>query len=190
MLRRVLFTALGAAIALGLIWFMQKPIVGLPGLTTTAPAARQAAELGYAAYDAELIQTGTDGQTLFRLNAAVIRQALQNDDVQLQQVQLQYRAAQSQWSLAAQRATLLNGNQNVEFSGDVRVTGAIAGQAELAHIRTTQLNFEIPSETARTKRPVTLTWGGHELRGVGLFANFKDHQLRLESAVHGQFARQ
>jgi LPS export ABC transporter protein LptC len=159
-------------------------------LAAAAPAPRKAAELGYAAYDAELIQTGGDGRTLFRLNAAVIRQALQNDDVRLQQVQLQYRAAQSQWSLAAQRATLLHGNENVEFFGDVRVTGAINGQATLAQIRTAQLNFEIPSETARTEQPVTLTWGGHELRGVGLFANFKDQQLRLESAVHGQFARQ
>lgn len=156
------------------------------GETTTAT---QPLEPGYAARDAELVETGADGRPLYRLNADVIRQRPQDSSVQLENVRMAYRGENSsQWSLTASQGTVRQNNERIELEGDVHVVGVLSGASDLAQIRTQRLSFDTRSEVASTTDPVTLLWGARELQGTGLYANLKDRQVKLESGVHGSFA--
>jgi LPS export ABC transporter protein LptC len=153
-----------------------------------APAATQTEEPGYAARDAELIETGADGRPLYRLNAETIRQHPKEGSVQLDKVRMAYRAENSsQWTLSAAQGEIRENNEQIELEGDVRVVGLLPGTDGLAQIRTDRLSFDTRTEVASTREPVTLIWSGRELTGTGLVANLKDRQVRLESAVHGRF---
>ena len=143
---------------------------------------------GYAARDAELIETGEDGRPLYRLNAATIRQHPTNGSVQLDKVRMSYRGEESsQWSLSAERGAIRENNEHIELAGDVRVVGLLSGTGGLAQILTDRLNFDTRTEVASTPDPVTFIWAGRKLEGIGLTANLKDRQVRLESNVHGRF---
>jgi lipopolysaccharide export system protein LptC len=155
---------------------------------TPGPRQSQREEPGYAAHDAELIETGADGRPLYRLNAQVIRQQPQDGSVQLDQVRMTYRAENSsQWALSADHGSVRENNEHIALSGDVKVVGVLPGATDLAQIRTERLSFDTRSEIATTDDPVTLIWGGRELYGTGLTASLKDRQVKLESGVHGRF---
>jgi len=165
-------------------------LLGQQHFKQNAPASRQprAAEPGYAARDAELIETGADGRPLYRLNAEVIRQQPQGDTVQLDKVRMTYRGeSSSQWSLSAEHGSVRENNELIELVGDVRVVGLLPGANDLAQIRTESLAFNTQSEVASTDDPVILVWGRRQLHGTGLIANLKDRQVKLESGVHGHF---
>ena len=52
---------------------------------TTAPTTVEVPhDPGYAAHDAKLVQTGTDGRPLYTVNADVIRQQPNDDTIQLE----------------------------------------------------------------------------------------------------------
>jgi lipopolysaccharide export system protein LptC len=151
----------------------------------------RAEEPGYAAKDAELIETGVDGRPLYRLNARMIRQSPADGSVQLDGVRMSYRGeSTNQWSLSATQGVLRENNERIELAGDVRVVGIVAGTSDLAQIRTERLSFDAVSEIATTSEPVTLALGRNELHGTGLYASLKDRQVRLESGVHGSFSPQ
>jgi len=153
-----------------------------------APAQPHTEEPGYAARDAELIETGADGRPLYRLNAEVIRQQPKDDSAQLDKVRMTYRAENSsQWSLSADHGSVRENNEYIELVGDVRVIGLLPGATDLAQILTERLSFNTQSEVATTDDPVTLVWGHRELHGTGLVASLKDRQVKLESGVHGRF---
>jgi lipopolysaccharide export system protein LptC len=157
------------------------------------PVAAQprAVEPGYAAKDAELIETGADGRPLYRLNAKTIRQSPADGSVQLDEVRMSYRGeSTNQWSLSATQGVLRENNERIELAGDVRVVGIMAGTSDLAQIRTERLSFDAVNQIATTPEPVTLALGRNELHGAGLYASLKDRQVRLESGVHGSFSPQ
>ena len=54
---------------------------------------------------------------------------------------------------------------------------------------TSELRVNTPTEFIETEAPVRITMSGYELNAKGLTADLKTGTLRLESAVHGQFAR-
>lgn len=148
----------------------------------------QPSEPGYSARDAELIETGPDGRPLYRLNARTIRQQPENGSVQLEHVRMSYRGENSnQWSLTAAEGTIRENDEHIDLQGDVRVVGVLPGTSDLAQIRSEQLTFDTQSEVVSTAEPVTLLWGTRELHGTGLHASLEDHQVKLESAVHGSF---
>ena len=151
-------------------------------------APGEAPEPGYAARDAKLIETGTDGRPLYRLNADVIRQRPEDGSVQLEGVRMSYRGENSnQWSLTANTGSIQQNNEHIDLQGDVKVVGVLPGTSDLAQIRSERLAFDTRSEVVSTAEPVTLFWGVRELHGTGLHANLKERQVRLESTVHGSF---
>lgn len=153
-----------------------------------APGQAQAEQPGYAARDAVLIETGSDGRPLYRLNADVIRQHPKDGSVQLDKVRMTYRGENSsQWALSARQGSVRENNVQIELTGDVRVVGVVPGTNGLAQILTDRLFFDTQTEVATTPDPVTLIWSGRELHGIGLVANLKDRRVRLESSVHGRF---
>ena len=150
----------------------------------------QTPEPGYAARDAELTETGPDGRPLYRLNAQVIRQRPEDGTVQLEQVHMSYRGENSnQWALTADRGTILQNNEQIDLTGNVKVVGVLpGGTTELAQIQSEHLAFDTRTEIVTTRDPVKLLWGAREVNGTGLRANLKDRQVRLESGVHGSYA--
>jgi lipopolysaccharide export system protein LptC len=143
---------------------------------------------GYAALDARLVQTGPDGQPLYTLDAARISQRPDQSTVQLQKVQMGFRAASGdQWTARAARGELGQDTGIVQLDGDVEVAGPVPGTQDRAEISTEHLAFDTRTQVVTTADPVTLTVSGHELHARGLIASLKEGRMQLESAVHGSY---
>jgi LPS export ABC transporter protein LptC len=159
---------------------------------------------GYAAHDAEIIETGYDGRERYRLNAKVIRQRTESGVIELETLEMNYHpgaqervagesrpaAAENElWHLTSDRGLVRADGDDVQLNGNVRVTGTTPGSGVPLVLSTTELRINTPTEFIETDAPVKLTWTGHELDARGMRADLKAGTLRLESDVHGQFAR-
>ena len=150
-------------------------------------AARTAAEPGYVAVNAELIDTGEDGQPQYRLQAARIEQSAPGADVVLTAPQFQYQGPTS-WTVTAQSGNLLAAAQRIDLSGDVLIVGTRVG-ADALRIRSSAVSVDLAQQQLDTSAAVAIEWGRNTLAGIGLHANMIHDSLRLESQVHGEFAR-
>jgi LPS export ABC transporter protein LptC len=161
---------------------------GAPEPAATSDA--HAEDPGYAARDAEIVQTGADGWPLYQLNAKVIRQRPREQRVELESLAMDYRTVQgARWRLRADRGALLQDAQQIEVDGSVVLTGPIQGSTAPVDVRTEHLAFDTRQEIASTDAEVTLVWSAQRLQSTGLVANLKGEQVRLESNVHGRFSR-
>jgi LPS export ABC transporter protein LptC len=169
---------------------------------TADTAAAQLPDPGYAARDAEVIETGYDGRERYRLTAKVIRQQSQTGVIDLEQLAMNYHpAAQARvpgeasaaepagetWNLRSDRGQVRANGDDVQLNGNVVVTGPAPGSGEPLKLSTDNLRINTPTEFIETQAPVKLSWSGHELNARGMEADLKAGTLRLESAVHGQF---
>lgn len=155
---------------------------------SATPADNSDADPGYAARDAEIIETGTDGRELYRLNAALIHQRPESDRVQLESIRMDYRAeSQELWKISAQSGEVLSAGTVIELDGKVRVTGPLPDGDGRISLATERLEFDTQAERVATDAPVLLTWEGQQLRSRGLTANLKDGRVQLKSAVNGRF---
>jgi LPS export ABC transporter protein LptC len=147
-------------------------------------------EQGYAARNARLVQTGADGQPLYTLNAATIRQQPNENQVRLTQVQMTFRDHNgATWTATADRGELERAAQRVELSGDVHVAGAFRSGQSPAQITSDALSVDLNNDVVSTKERVTLLWSGLVLDSTGLVANLKDQRVHLESGVHATFSK-
>jgi LPS export ABC transporter protein LptC len=154
-----------------------------------APTVGEAVQdLGYAARNARLIQTGPDGQPLYTLDAAQIRQQPDDGTVDMQQVQLGFRdAAGNHWTARGAHGEMGQDTGVIELDGAVHVTGIVPGSEEPADISSEHLSFDTNAQLVTTHDPVTLIMSGRQLDASGLVANLKERHVQLESAVHGSF---
>jgi LPS export ABC transporter protein LptC len=156
-----------------------------------APTVTDARDLpgsGYAARDAEIVETGADGRPMYTLHAAVIEQQPDEATVELQRVEMDYRDANgNRWRVRAVQGRIMEDASRVELAGEVRVADSPPGDYEDASIATEQLTFDTRRDLVTTREPVTLTWSGRELHARGLVADLKAQHVRLESDVHGSF---
>jgi lipopolysaccharide export system protein LptC len=174
------------------------------GGNTAEDAAAQTPDPGYAAHDAEIIETGYDGRERYRLNAKVIRQQTETGLIELEGLQMDYHpddqprvagdsrpalASQETWHLTSDRGQVRADGDDVQLSGNVRVTGSMPGSKAPLTLTTSSLRMNTPTEYIETDAPVKLTWTGHEWDARGMRADLKAGTLRLESDVHGQFDR-
>jgi lipopolysaccharide export system protein LptC len=174
------------------------------GGTGAEDAATQTPDPGYAAHDAQIIETGYDGRERYRLNAKVIRQRTETGAVELEMLEMNYRpggqarvagesrpeaAALDSWHLTSDRGQVRADGDDVQLSGNVRVTATTPGSNAPLTLTTSRLRMNTPTEYIETDAPVKLTWTGHELDARGMRADLKAGILRLESDVHGQFDR-
>ncbi|HEY2275188.1 MAG TPA: LPS export ABC transporter periplasmic protein LptC [Steroidobacteraceae bacterium] len=177
-----LLAALSLVVGLVLLSGPQRGVV-VPGASGAA-----APDPGYAALGAHLVQTGSDGQPLYSLDAARINQQPDDNIVRLTQVQMGFRAASGQeWTARADRGELGQDTGVVQLDGDVHVAGLLPGTRDPAEITTEHLSFDTHAQVVTTPDPVTLTLSGRELRAKGLVARLKEGHLELESAVHGSY---
>jgi len=155
-----------------------------------APSASgaPAPDPGYSALGARLVQTGPDGAPLYTLDAARISQQPDQSTVQLEQVQMGFRAASGdQWTARAARGELGEASGVVQLDGGVHVAGLLPGTQDNAEISTEHLSFDTRAQVVQTPELVTVTVSGHELHARGLTAHLKEGRVQLESAVHGSY---
>lgn len=173
------------------------------GTSGVDEAAGQTPDPGYAARDAEIIETGYDGRERYRLNASVIRQRTESGVIELEDLEMNYRpGAQAgvpgetrpaglddeAWNLKSDRGLVRADGDDVQLTGNVRVTGVAPGSGAPLTLATTELRINTPTEFIETEAPVKVIWSGYEIDAKGLTADLKAGTLRLESDVHGKFA--
>ena len=169
-----------------------------------ADVAAQTADPGYAARDAVIIETGYDGRERYRVNAQVIRQQNETSVIELEKLEMNYHpgaqvgvagesrpaaADKEVWHLASDRGLVRADGDDVQLQGNVRVTGSMPASGSPMSFTTTELRINTPTEFIETKAPVRFAMSGYEIDAKGLTADLKTGLLRLESDVHGQFAR-
>lgn len=171
---------------------------GSPDAATTLP------DPGYAAIDAEVIETGYDGRERYRLNAKVIRQQGESGVIDLETLEMDYhpeaqaglpgekpsidKAPAELWHLKSDRGQVRADGDDVQLNGNVVVTGRAPGSGAPLVLSTDNMRINTPTEYIETSAPVKLTWAGHDLHAVGMQADLKAGTLRLESDVHGSFS--
>jgi LPS export ABC transporter protein LptC len=160
---------------------------------------------GYAARDAEIIETGYDGRERYRLNAKVIRQQIDSNIIDLEQLAMDYHpGAQGEvpgerpaddtdpsevWHLRSDRGQVRADGDDVQLDGNVHVTGPAPGTGAPLSLSTETLRINTPTEFIETDAPVQLRWSGNVLNAKGLEADLKAGSVRLKSGVHGSSAR-
>jgi len=155
------------------------------GATTTAGTT--GSQPGYVATGAELVDTGEDGQPQFRLQASRISQQHPGAIVELDEPRIDYQGT-TRWQLTARSGTLPQDASSVNFTGDVRAAAERGREAPLV-IRTETLDIDLIRRRAETSAEVAVELGRNRLAATGLHADMKADSLRLESAVHGEYAR-
>lgn len=159
---------------------------------------------GYAARDAEVIETGYDGRERYRLNARVVRQQSDGGVIDLEQLQMDYHpgaqpavagerpasgpAAMETWHLKSDRGQVRSNGDDIQLNGNVVVTGQAPGTGAPLTLITESMRINTPTEFIQTDAPVRMLWSGHELVSRGMQADLKAGTLRLESDVHGEFS--
>ena len=194
--------ATAAAVAsLALVWFL----FGRGGADDRDAnnAAVTPLDPGYAARDAEVIETGYDGRERYRLKASVIRQQTESGVINLENLEMNYHAgaqvtlpgeapapaasADEVWHLTSDRGQVRADGDDVQLNGNVRVTGPAPGTGEPLTLTTDNMRINTPTQYIETKASVKLRWSGHELTARGMQADLKAGTLRLESDVNGHF---
>ncbi|MEJ0085412.1 MAG: LPS export ABC transporter periplasmic protein LptC [Pseudomonadota bacterium] len=171
---------------------------------TAADAAITLPDPGYAALDAQVIETGYDGRERYRLNAKVIRQQGDSGVIDLETLDMDYhpgaqgtvpgeappseKAAAEVWHLKSDSGQVRADGDDVQLNGNVLVTGHAPGSQAPLLLSTDNMRINTPTEFIETRAPVKLRWAGHELDAVGMQADLKAGTLRLESDVHGTFS--
>lgn len=165
---------------------------------------------GYEARDAEVIETGYDGRERYRLSAKVIRQQSETAAIELETLAMHYhpgaqarlpgegapasaptdaKASDEIWHLTSDHGQVLADGDDVQLSGNVRVTGPAPGSGLPLVLTTSELRINTPTEFIETRAPVRVRMSGYELDAVGMQADLKAGSLRLESDVHVKFAQ-
>ena len=167
-------------------------------------ASNLAPDPGYAARDAEVIETGYDGRERYRLNARVVRQQSDGGVIDLEHLEMNYHpGAQAElpgdrpagpalaaetWHLTSDRGQVRANGDDVQLNGNVVVTGPAPGTGAPLKLATESMRINTPTEFIETDSPVRVSWSGHELLSRGMKADLKAGTLRLESEVHGEFS--
>lgn len=174
------------------------------GNTGAEETASESPDPGYAARDAQIIETGYDGLERYRLSARRIRQQTETGVIELEALEMDYHpgaqeriagetrpaaAEQEAWHLTSDSGLVRADGDDVQLTGNVRVTGSTPGSGATLVLTTSELRINTPTEFIETDAPVKLSWSGHELDARGLSADLKAGTLRLESDVHGQFSQ-
>ena len=184
MIYRILVSVLALG-ALGALFYLQSE----NGSGETAAGDAESTEPGYVASGAELIETGDDGQPLFRLDAERIEQPTPQGIIFLTMPKLDYQPeGGNHWTLTAQRGQLPQDASTAELAGSVYAEGRPTGSSQLLHIATEQLHLDMKQQLATTSAKVRVEWSGNTLRGRGLSADIKNDRLQLAGDVHGALA--
>jgi LPS export ABC transporter protein LptC len=166
-------------------------IYSLPG-----PAARPErssggdAPLGYYVRGARLLRTDETGHVAYRILAQRLEERTDEERLLLEGVQIEYHPANEvPWIITAGNGSAPKDASRLDLGGGVELRSEPTDGSSPTHIVTDSLRFELKSSTAISDQRTELSVGDWHLSGKGLRAHLKDEWLRLESDVHGKFAR-
>jgi lipopolysaccharide export system protein LptC len=145
---------------------------------------------GYSATDAEIIQTGADGEPRYRLRAGRIEQNPLSLETRIENLDLETRTGETTtWRVVAPRGTLSRDSRRIDLEGGVALEGGTAGAAEPLRLDAKTLQYDLDTARIRTNGEVRLTMQGHALSATGLDANLRTRQVQLRTDVQGRFSR-
>jgi LPS export ABC transporter protein LptC len=148
-----------------------------------------AARPGYFLTGVDLEEFGADGSLRIGLQSIAAQEDPASGVVRLSDVAVDYHAPTGQtWHLTSNEARVPPGGRTVEFEGDVRLAGRAVDDPRTAQLHSPRMTLDTVGEVAETRSPVELAFGTHRIRAVGMHADLKSGQLRLESQVNGNFA--
>jgi lipopolysaccharide export system protein LptC len=181
-----LLAGLAIAAAIGAVLWLGST-VGDNGSKRAAEAIEES-DPGYAARDAEVIETDSTGRELYRLKAELIRQDPASGVVELESIKMNYRTATNAvWKVDAQQGTVATSGSEILLRGQVRVAGPIGEPGRKLQLDTDKLAIDTQQELVTTDAMVVMTWEGQVLRARGMVANLKTERVKLESKVNGRF---
>jgi LPS export ABC transporter protein LptC len=185
-----LLILLGLALVAVAVWLTLAPRHAEPvAAQTSGPAA---AEQGYSARDAAVVETGPDGLPLYTLQAHEVRQNPDTDLITLTTVHMTRRdSSGGQWQTRSDTAVVQQDSSQIDLAGAIDVTGTFAGNDHPLHILTDRLHVDTQTEiiSNTTRSPVTITWAGIIAEARGLQVNVKNSTVELKAGVHGQVAQ-
>jgi LPS export ABC transporter protein LptC len=182
MIGRILFLLLAVAVLTALL-YLQEPERSSPVAT---PAQASAAEPGFVALGAQIIETGDNGQPLYTLDAQRIAQPMPEGTIYLTSPVLHYAPpGANPWVLTAQHGQLPQSAQNADLSGMVDARGIPQGSQRMIHFTTSTLHVDMQKQLATTAALVHIDWGGSLVIGRGMNADLKSGEVELFHAVNG-----
>ncbi len=158
-----------------------------------APAAPQAGARpvpnpGYSAREAEVIQTGPDGQPMYTLHAAKIDEQPASQITVLQNVTIEFRDPNGHvWNGRADEGTVVDGATQIDLSGAVKLWGLLPSSEQPISLSSDRLAVDTRTEIVTTRDPVLLEWSGQRLEGRGLVAHLREQRVKVEADVRGTY---
>ena len=149
-------------------------------------AVSVACDMAGAEFDV-MLETGIDGQPLYRLRADRIEQPNPAANIELTAPQFQYEGT-TVWTVTALSGVVPPTQQQIKLSGDVLARADRVG-AEPMQLHSATLSVDMQTRRADTVDAVTMDWGTNRLWAAGLHADMQADYLLLKSPVHGEFSR-
>ncbi len=144
---------------------------------------------GYFLTGVDLEEFGADGRLRIGLQSISANEDPASGVVRLSDVAVDYHAPTGRlWHLTADEARVPPGGRVVEFEGDVRLTGQPGEDVRAAELHTARMMLDTVNEVAETRSPVELAFGTHRMHALGMHADLKAGNLRLQADVNGSFA--
>jgi lipopolysaccharide export system protein LptC len=140
----------------------------------------------FVAGQAHIVGYGKDGAARYRLDAETIAHFPAGDTIQLQQPRLLLRAEGSETQVAAERAEVSAGGEQIDFSGAVRVRRTAVGEEAPLTLASETLTVWPETHRARSDSPVDLAQGRGTASALGLRADNLFGTLELVGKVRAQ----
>lgn len=173
---------LAAAAAMTGYWSRQ------PSPASVLRAGDDSAPLGYWLRGARLSGAGDDGRIAYTITAEHAAELPGENKLELTEVTIEYRPENDvSWSVTAAHATAPKSGSPLELTGGVELTSDPADGSPPTVIKAQAMRLSAEEYTAESSGPIELRIGDDVLRAVGLRADLKADDLRLESNGHGRF---
>ena len=143
--------------------------------------------IGYYMRDAELLVTGEDGRTRYRVRTNNAVQDRDAGTIDLDQVHVEYDPLSSvPWDLRANTGHIPAGGNIIELEGDV-VAETRDDENVPITIRTDFLELDTETYIAKTEHKVAIDYATNRVFAIGMRAYFKEDRLQLLADVNGKF---
>jgi len=149
------------------------------------PAARLG--VGYYMTDAELVVTGEDGQTRYRIRTDSAVQDAKAGTISLDKVYVEYDPLSAvPWDLRAKSGHIPPDRNIIQLEGNVIAATRDDNDTPIT-IRTEFLELDTDTYIAETRHEVVIDYATNKVFATGMRAYFKEDRVQLLADVNGSF---